>query len=275
MAVSLGLLTACDARLSALDLADGAGSVGEERRRLADERDLPARAGRRTRAGGSEPPQDSRSGGRVAGGYLILAAILLVVYFWRDRATSSRLERTLAGVAAGTLVAYVLYYLRIGYSYQQWKFASVLSVAVDVCHAGRRLADRRALEQRRPPDPGARQARRRARRGRCLHRREPRDPCRARSESAPVERRDPQPRGDRPALRVPRYGRRDGPVGPDHDGRVLHPHEDAAHGEPQLLSARAGGARFGSRRRDRTSRRMSTATGSATTGWSPSRASAA
>lgn len=57
-------------------------------------------------------------------GYVILAAILLGVYFWRDRATSSRLERTLAGVAAGTLVAYVAYYLRIGYSYQQWKFAS-------------------------------------------------------------------------------------------------------------------------------------------------------
>jgi hypothetical protein len=56
--------------------------------------------------------------------YVLLAAGLLAVYFWRDRATATRLERTLAGLAAGTLAAYVAYYLRIGYSYQQWKFAS-------------------------------------------------------------------------------------------------------------------------------------------------------
>jgi hypothetical protein len=57
-------------------------------------------------------------------GFVVIAAVLLAVYFWRDRATTTRFERTLVGVAAGTLVAYVLYYQRTGYSYQQWKFAS-------------------------------------------------------------------------------------------------------------------------------------------------------
>lgn len=90
-------------------------------------------------------------------GYLIVAAALIGVYFWRDRATSSRLERTLAGVAAGTLLAYVAYYLRIGYSYQQWKFASYFPwpwTFVTLAAAGRTVRPWAGLARRVPMRAG-------------------------------------------------------------------------------------------------------------------------
>jgi hypothetical protein len=53
-----------------------------------------------------------------------VAVALVGLYFFRFRDRTSVLERTLAGIGAGTLAAYVLYFLQQGPSYQQWKFAS-------------------------------------------------------------------------------------------------------------------------------------------------------
>ncbi|MCX6550291.1 MAG: hypothetical protein NTY02_04655 [Acidobacteria bacterium] len=54
----------------------------------------------------------------------VIAVALTVAFFWTHRTRTTVLERTFAGIAAGTLVAYCFYFLQLGPSYQQWKFAS-------------------------------------------------------------------------------------------------------------------------------------------------------
>ena len=56
--------------------------------------------------------------------YAVIAAGLVGLYFWVLRKDTTTLERALAGFEACLIGAYVLYFLKIGPSYQQWKFAS-------------------------------------------------------------------------------------------------------------------------------------------------------
>ena len=58
------------------------------------------------------------------GGYGAIALALLVLYFVRFRRRTTPAARTLAGLAAGAFLAYCAYFLMLGPSYQQWKFAS-------------------------------------------------------------------------------------------------------------------------------------------------------
>jgi hypothetical protein len=56
--------------------------------------------------------------------YAVIAAGLVGLYFWVLRKNTTTLERALAAFEACLISAYVLYFLKIGPSYQQWKFAS-------------------------------------------------------------------------------------------------------------------------------------------------------
>ena len=53
-----------------------------------------------------------------------LALGLAYLYFWRFRHRTSSAQRAFVGLACGSFVAYVWYFLRVGPSYQQWKLAS-------------------------------------------------------------------------------------------------------------------------------------------------------
>ena len=62
-------------------------------------------------------------------GSLCLIAIgVAALYFWRYRRNTTVAERTFVGFGAGTLLAYCVYFLKLGPSYQQWKFASYFTL---------------------------------------------------------------------------------------------------------------------------------------------------
>ena len=56
--------------------------------------------------------------------FLLMALMLLALYFWRFRRQASAAQKGLVALSAGGILAYCLYYLRVGPSYQQWKLAS-------------------------------------------------------------------------------------------------------------------------------------------------------
>ena len=58
----------------------------------------------------------------------LIAAGLAGLYFGRHRRHTTVAERTFAGFAAGTLLAYCAYFLLVGPTYQQWKFASYFTL---------------------------------------------------------------------------------------------------------------------------------------------------
>ena len=53
-----------------------------------------------------------------------IAALLLATYFWWLRRHTTPAQAALAGLLAGTVVLYCVYFSLLGPSYQQWKFAS-------------------------------------------------------------------------------------------------------------------------------------------------------
>lgn len=57
-------------------------------------------------------------------GFVLVALVLMALYFWRFRRQASAAQKGLVALSAGGILAYCLYYLRVGPSYQQWKFAS-------------------------------------------------------------------------------------------------------------------------------------------------------
>ncbi|MEO5740231.1 MAG: hypothetical protein ABIS29_06525 [Vicinamibacterales bacterium] len=57
-------------------------------------------------------------------GFLLVALVLIWLYFWRFRRQASAAQKALVGLSAAGILAYCAYYLRVGPSYQQWKLAS-------------------------------------------------------------------------------------------------------------------------------------------------------
>jgi hypothetical protein len=68
--------------------------------------------------------------GRVLGVALLLAVAggLAALYFWRYRRGTTVEERAVAGLAATMFGAYAVYFVKLGPSYQQWKFASYFTL---------------------------------------------------------------------------------------------------------------------------------------------------
>jgi len=58
----------------------------------------------------------------------LIAIGLTALFWWRCRRSASVTERTFAAFGAGSIVAYCAYFLRLGPSYQQWKFASYFTL---------------------------------------------------------------------------------------------------------------------------------------------------
>jgi hypothetical protein len=58
----------------------------------------------------------------------LIATGLVYVYFWRYRKHTTVPERTFVGFGAGVILAYCGYFLMLGPSYQQWKFASYFTL---------------------------------------------------------------------------------------------------------------------------------------------------
>jgi hypothetical protein len=58
----------------------------------------------------------------------LIALGLAALYFWRHRRSTTVAERVLAGFGAGTVLAYGAYFLLVGPTYQQWKFASYFTL---------------------------------------------------------------------------------------------------------------------------------------------------
>ena len=56
--------------------------------------------------------------------FCAIGVALGAIYWWRLRRETSPAERTIAALAGGAFVMYAAYFLRVGPSYQQWKFAS-------------------------------------------------------------------------------------------------------------------------------------------------------
>lgn len=54
----------------------------------------------------------------------LTALALLLLFLWRHREETTAAEKVFAALGAGSLLAYVAYFLLLGPSYQQWKFAS-------------------------------------------------------------------------------------------------------------------------------------------------------
>lgn len=75
------------------------------------------------------------------GSLCLIALVLAGLYFAAHRRDTTVAERTFAGFAAGSLLAYCGYFCLIGPSYQQWKFASyfALPMTAVVIAAGLRL----------------------------------------------------------------------------------------------------------------------------------------
>jgi hypothetical protein len=81
------------------------------------------------------------------GALSLIAVGLAGLYFRRHRRNTTVAERTFAGFAAGTLLAYCAYFLLVGPTYQQWKFASYFPLpmtAVVLAGGLRLLASSRA-----------------------------------------------------------------------------------------------------------------------------------
>lgn len=57
-------------------------------------------------------------------GFLLVALVLVWLYFWVFRRQASAPQKALVALSAAGILAYCVYYLRVGPSYQQWKFAS-------------------------------------------------------------------------------------------------------------------------------------------------------
>jgi hypothetical protein len=58
----------------------------------------------------------------------LIALCLAALYFWRHHRNTTVVERTFAGFGAGTLLTYGVYFLLVGPTYQQWKFASYFTL---------------------------------------------------------------------------------------------------------------------------------------------------
>jgi hypothetical protein len=58
------------------------------------------------------------------GGFLLVALGLMWMYLWKFQRQTSAVQKALVTLSAAGIFAYCAYYLRVGPSYQQWKFAS-------------------------------------------------------------------------------------------------------------------------------------------------------
>ena len=56
--------------------------------------------------------------------FCAVALVLGFLYFWQFRRRTTPAQRTLVGLAGGALLLYCAYFVYLGPSYQQWKFAS-------------------------------------------------------------------------------------------------------------------------------------------------------